>query len=770
MKSRTMQAVAVAVMAACVVGANAQTTTNATPTDSHVLQGNFQVGGLPVFLANNSNADRCGTGGATGQQRVNQAIFSFDLPSIPAGETVNAATFSFKMFSTAVNGAPLEFDMVLCLMDHDDIGDFSGADFVEATAPINSPLTNGVVIAQLAVADVSNNETIDVSLTGAALAQLAGLYDGTGTPSQSKLWFRASTSTNIDTSVADNANDRFNFDDAGHTGPNISGLELDWGIPSPDIYYVATTPTNWTVGAAWSDGNPAAAGDDYYVTNGVALQTPSATATFPGDALVLEGSQTVELMASGADVITFPSLDLSGDTLRAGVVDSGEAKVDGTLNVIGNSSFGGATDSSRDLRVLALVTGSSTVTLSAPGKTIYIEHAGNTFDGTWNLTGNYAEFASPAAVGAGSIQVGNFGKLRILGDWDGLATDETLTVADSANAVVEVGSYAWKVSALTFGGSNVVDGAVYTTAELNAMGTNAVFTGAGTIQVGTPPPPPPGELIAGWDSWSSGTAPTVTVVKAGITASATATGTGGDWTIGDTETDPGRGSSVDGTWGTYDGGGNPPNTVTNEHGANMTLTNGKTDGEITFTITNSTASAINLGSVHFDALAFRPNAARTYAVNVLAGSDITVGNVFTSPDDAITEIAGSAVLLASRDAHDDIDVSLAGLADSTLEVGEVAIVQLAFSSGTGSGGGHHLFIDNVGFSAAASTGPVEPPVMESDVSGGNVTLSWASDGAFKLQTRPNLVVGDWADVPGATSSPVVVPATNAVEFLRLIEQ
>eukprot|EP00977_Amphora_coffeiformis_P010085 scaffold2353_cov167-Amphora_coffeaeformis.AAC.76 len=38
---------------------------------------------------------------------VNQPIFSFDLPNIPASETVNAGTFSFKMASTAVNGAPL---------------------------------------------------------------------------------------------------------------------------------------------------------------------------------------------------------------------------------------------------------------------------------------------------------------------------------------------------------------------------------------------------------------------------------------------------------------------------------------------------------------------------------------------------------------------------------------------------------------------------------------------------------------------------------------
>lgn len=52
-------------------------------------------------------------------------------------------------------------------------------------------------------------------------------------------------------------------------------------------------------------------------------------------------------------------------------------------------------------------------------------------------------------------------------------------------------------------------------------------------------------------------------------------------------------------------------------------------------------------------------------------------------------------------------MSLKGLADSTPEPGETAVIQIAFSSGTGSGGGHHLCRDNVAVRAMKT--PVRAP-------------------------------------------------------------
>jgi hypothetical protein len=116
-----------------------------------------------------------------------------------------------------------------------------------------------------------------------------------------------------------------------------------------------------------------------------------------------------------------------------------------------------------------------------------------------------------------------------------------------------------------------------------------------------------------------------------------------------------------------------------------------------------------------DALAFRPNAARTYALNVLSG-DMTVGNVFTSDGpssdnstNAITHLGGGLLTddadPLTHDQHDDVEIDMSGLADHTLAVGESAVIQIAFSNGTGNGGGHHLFVDNVAFGGVvADTG------------------------------------------------------------------
>ncbi len=208
-------------------------------------------------------------------------------------------------------------------------------------------------------------------------------------------------------------------------------------------------------------------------------------------------------------------------------------------------------------------------------------------------------------------------------------------------------------------------------------------------------------VIAGWDTWNSVSAPSSTVTATGVTATAAASTAAGNWSIADSGTDPGRGSSEDTTWGTFDGNGNAASAVTNAGTANFTAVNGVTSAQITYTITNNGAVNLDLAAFHMDAVAFRPNAPRTYQLNVLSG-DITNGTVFTSGNDAITSLGGS---LSGHNQHDDIDLDLTGLADHTLAVGESAVIQIAFSSGTGSGGGHHLFLDNVAFSGNVSTVP-----------------------------------------------------------------
>jgi hypothetical protein len=217
------------------------------------------------------------------------------------------------------------------------------------------------------------------------------------------------------------------------------------------------------------------------------------------------------------------------------------------------------------------------------------------------------------------------------------------------------------------------------------------------LTLSEPPAPTLSNLIAGWDTWNSGSSPTASVTAAGITGSAVTTSEGLDW-----HTNDGRGASADGDWGTFAG---PPTAstvagdgVTNE---NLELSNATTGGTITFTLTNEGTEDIELEGFHFDAYAFRPKAARAYELSVSSG-DITTGVIYTSADDEITHVGGVWDNLA----HDDISHSLLGLADNILEVGGTVDFLLAFSSGAGDGsGGHDLWIDNVAISAVIDALP-----------------------------------------------------------------
>lgn len=215
-------------------------------------------------------------------------------------------------------------------------------------------------------------------------------------------------------------------------------------------------------------------------------------------------------------------------------------------------------------------------------------------------------------------------------------------------------------------------------------------------------------VIAAIDNWDSTTAPTVPLTAAGVTATATASASTGNWSISDSGGDPGRGSSVDTTWGTFVDAASPASSVTNLGTANLTVTNGRPSAEVTMTITNNGAADLDLNNFHMDVVGFRPNAPRTYTLSVLSG-DITNGTVVASAAGAITHLGGG--LGTGHDVHDDLDISLAGLADNTLAIGESAVIQINFTDGTGSGGGHHLFLDNVAISGDFVAAIPEPSAL-----------------------------------------------------------
>ncbi|MDF7823487.1 BNR-4 repeat-containing protein [Pontiellaceae bacterium B12227] len=271
--------------------------------------------------------------------------------------------------------------------------------------------------------------------------------------------------------------------------------------------------------------------------------------------------------------------------------------------------------------------------------------------------------------------------------------------------------------------------------------------------------PPVIELIAGWDTWNSGSAPLASVLAADITGSAVATSEGSAWHVADE-----RGASADGTWGTFVSIPSA-STVTNTDNENLELPNAATGGTLTFSITNAGTAAIELDAFHFDAYAFRSKAARTYELSVLADGGITEGVIYISGAQEITTVDGEW----DNFAHDDIDHSLAGLSDNILGAGESVQFRLTFSGGAGDGsGGHDLWVDNVGI-----TGVFQPvtefPLLEHSMSGGDMVFDWIGSG-FKVQSRTNLTEGIWQDVPDGDVAPVIISPTDLEAFFRLIEK
>jgi len=65
--------------------------------------------------------------------------------------------------------------------------------------------------------------------------------------------------------------------------------------------------------------------------------------------------------------------------------------------------------------------------------------------------------------------------------------------------------------------------------------------------------------------------------------------------------------------------------------------------------------------------------------------------------------------------------------------------------------------------------PVEPPFINMEMIGGNLSFSWSGSG-FKLQVRTNLTSGTWLDVPGGTNSPVNIAPTLPSAYYRLTQQ
>lgn len=200
--------------------------------------------------------------------------------------------------------------------------------------------------------------------------------------------------------------------------------------------------------------------------------------------------------------------------------------------------------------------------------------------------------------------------------------------------------------------------------------------------------PASGVVIAGWDQWSHNTANTfdanyVNGVTAQMVGTSTSDGAGwGSWTNS-------AGTSTDGTWGTVTADITPSLLNTADGSESVGLRNSTNAGELTITLTNTSGSALDLTSFHFDGIARFTKSPADWSLSILAGSAVTQQANFATGS---VERVGSFLDRTGE----GYDVDLSGLADTTFENGETVIFELAFTGGLDpDSGGHNTMIDNV---------------------------------------------------------------------------
>ncbi len=182
--------------------AQAQTTDAATYVERHVIQGNFQSGSPNVFLEANNNGRRLGAGGAQGQNRVNNPVIQYTLPTL-TDANILSAQFTIDLDTPAVTSAAA-FDVVATLMNASDVMGITDADFNDDS----TDLGNGSLIAiELGTAVVDGGTlTFDFGTDGLTLLQ--SFYSGV-TPNQTDAFIRISAATPHE--YLANVNDRYNF-------------------------------------------------------------------------------------------------------------------------------------------------------------------------------------------------------------------------------------------------------------------------------------------------------------------------------------------------------------------------------------------------------------------------------------------------------------------------------------------------------------------------------------------------------------------------------
>ncbi|MFN3165794.1 MAG: PEP-CTERM sorting domain-containing protein [Phycisphaeraceae bacterium] len=264
---------------------------------------------------------------------------------------------------------------------------------------------------------------------------------------------------------------------------------------------------------------------------------------------------------------------------------------------------------------------------------------------------------------------------------------------------------------------------MYMGANIPANDGMLFVTGAKTTANASLPTPPtePGVVLAGWDTWSSGSE-AASVTNFGVTGNASEIG---DWRESD------RAASNDGTFGSEAGASTATGAAST--GTYIGITG---DGAYDFTITAGNAP-IALEGFHFDAQRKRANSPENWAVEVVAG-DISLGAVGNGTlDDVLGGIGPSD--------HVDLDLSLALLADNVLDPGQSATFRISFTGGNPTNSDQRTYLDNV-----AITGNLLNPAIPGDTDNDGDIDDSDLGTAFSNYTGPVGAVGNKSAADGDT--------------------
>jgi uncharacterized repeat protein (TIGR02543 family) len=170
----------------------------------HFIRGesqNLETLPLGYFQSTSSNV---GTGGATGARDDRNPVFSFTLPTLPPGATLDSATFNFEITAAfdTTGGQNLPGLHAYLLESVDPLGTgttffYHGAQDPSANAR-RIGTTSVTISGTTSVSFPAGQETRSFSLTGNALTLLKSYYSG-NTPTRSTAYFRFNLSVDSTT-------------------------------------------------------------------------------------------------------------------------------------------------------------------------------------------------------------------------------------------------------------------------------------------------------------------------------------------------------------------------------------------------------------------------------------------------------------------------------------------------------------------------------------------------------------------------------------------